>query len=118
MLRTLGHNLYGFLMNLDSLHDHLAVTFVQMAAPSFRCEKTRTSVTLHYYSQRGGLSTIVKGIVRAVAEDFYKLDISIEQTMYEQLDEKLAHHYAFYIECTDSPKNTGNYLERKLIKSV
>lgn len=114
MLRTLGHNLYGFLMNLDSLHDHLAVTFDQMAAPSFRCEKTRTSVTLHYYTQRGGLSTIVKGIVKAVAEDFYKLDISIEQTQYEQLDEKLAHHYVFYIECTDSPKNTGNYLERKL----
>lgn len=113
MLRTLGHNLYGFLMNLDSLHDHLSVTYTQMAAPSFRCEKTRSSITLHYYSQRPGLSTIVLGIVKAVADDFFNLDINIRQTLYETTAEKLAHHYVFLIECADSPKNAGNYLERK-----
>ena len=113
MLRTLGHDLYGFLMNLDTLHDHLSVTYTQMAAPSFRCEKTLTTITLHYYSQRAGLSSIVQGIVKAVAEDFFALDIHIEEMQHEVTTQALAHHYIFSIECTDSPKNSGNYLERK-----
>lgn len=111
ILRTLGHNLYGFLLNLDTLHDHLSFTYTQMRAPSFRCEKTITGLTLFYYSQRQGLSHIVAGIVKAVAKDFYQLDIIVDQVSYEITDGKLPHYYVFSIEVEESAK-TGNYVER------
>lgn len=111
ILRTLGHNLYGFLLNLDTLHDHLSFTYTQMRAPSFRCEKTPPGLTLYYYSQRRGLSHIVAGIVKAVAADFYQLDITVEQVSYEETDGKLPHHYVFNIQVEESAKN-DNYLER------
>lgn len=114
ILRTLGHNLYGFLLNLDTLHDHLSFTYTQMRAPSFRCEKTGDGLTLHYHSYRPGLSNIVLGIVNAVAKDFYQLDISIEQVSYEETSDKLPHHYVFSIEVLESAKN-DNYLERKYL---
>lgn len=118
ILRTLGHNLYGFLLNLDTLHDHLSFTYTQMRAPSFRCEKTASGqgLTLYYYSQRRGLSHIVTGIVKAVAKDFYQLDVVVEQVSYEESDHhgKLPHHYIFNIEVEESAK-TANYLERMLV---
>ena len=111
MLRTLGHNLYGFLMNLDSLHDHLSFTYTQMRAPSFRCEKTHSGLTLHYYSQRLGLSSIVVGIVKEVAKDFFDLDVDIKVLLYEETSEKLSHHYTFQVSVKDKTDET--YLERK-----
>lgn len=111
ILRTLGHNLYGFLLNLDTLHDHLSFTYTQMRAPSFRCEKSASGLTLYYYSQRPGLSHIVTGIVKAVAKDFYQLDITVDQVSYEETDGKLPHHYVLKIEVEESAK-TDNYLER------
>ena len=110
MLRTLGHDLYGFLMNLDSLHDHLAFTFTKMRAPSFRCEKTPTGLTLHYHSLRSGLDSIVCGIVQEVAKDFYNIDVTVKRTDYEENTTSLPHHYVFSIEPTE---NTDENLERK-----
>lgn len=109
MLRTLGHDLYGFLMNLDSLHDHLAFTFTKMRAPSFRCEKTATGLTLHYHSLRAGLDSIVCGIVQEVAKDFYSIDVTVKRTHYEENSTSLPHHYVFNIEPT---VNTDENLER------
>ena len=110
MLRTLGHDLYGFLMNLDSLHDHLAFTFTKMRAPSFRCEKTPMGLILHYHSLRAGLDSIVCGIVQEVAKDFYNIDVTVTKTHYEQNTTSLPHHYVFSIEATE---NTDENLERK-----
>lgn len=110
MLRTLGHDLHGFLMNLDSLHDHLAFTYTQMQAPSFRCEKTPTGLTLHYHSRREGLDSIVTGIVQEVAKDFYNLDVTVRQSKHEVTDTKLPHHYIFEIEARD---NTEDNVERE-----
>ena len=109
MLRTLGHDLYGFLMNLDSLHDHLAFTFTKMRAPSFRCEKTATGLTLHYHSLRAGLDSIVCGIVQEVAKDFYSIDVTVKRTHHEENTTALPHHYVFSIEPT---VNTDENLER------
>lgn len=111
MLKTLGHNLYGFLMNLDSLHDHLSFTYTQMQAPSFRCEKTRSSIILHYYSHRPGLSSIVIGIVKEVAKDFFDLDVEIKVLLHEQTSEKLSNHYKFQISVKDDTDESC--LERK-----
>ena len=112
ILHTLGHHLYGFLLNLDTLHDHLSFTYTQMRAPSFRCEKSPTGLTLYYYSQRPGLSNIVTGIVKSVAKDFFDLKVTVKLISYEKTDDKLAHQYIFTIEVEESAK-TGNFHERK-----
>ena len=96
-------------MNLDSLHDHLAFTYTQMQAPSFRCEKTPTGLTLHYHSLRAGLDSIVCGIVQEVAKDFYDLEVTVTRTQYEINTTSLPHHYVFSIEATES---TDDNLER------
>lgn len=101
-------------MNLDSLHDHLSFTYTEMQAPSFLCEKTASGLTLHYYSQRSGLSNIVLGIVKAVAKDFYSLDIAMEMVHYEKMSQKLAHHYTFNIEVMESCRDE-NYHEREYL---
>ena len=75
MLRTLGHDLYGFLVNLDYLHGRLSYTYEKMQAPSFMCEKTDLGLLLHYYSRRKGLHHIVVGIVKAAAKEFYSLTV-------------------------------------------
>lgn len=100
ILRVLGSNLYDFLTNLDNLHDHLASIYPGMRAPSFRvtrhmntnrsdqdihlsqsavCASLTGSMYLHYYSERAGLSPIVKGLVMAVAREFFHTDISVSE---------------------------------------
>ena len=108
MLRTLGHNLHGFLMNLDSLHDHLSRTYTEMQAPSFRCEKTGRGLILHYYSVRKGLHTIVTGIVKAVAQDYFRLDVEIKVEKYELTQEHLSHHYVLRIDIRMQRETTWN----------
>lgn len=105
MLRSLGHNLYGFLMNLDALHDHLSVTYDQMQAPSFRCEKTKNTIILHYNSKREGLHYIVSGIVRSVAKQFFSLEVDVTVTKYEKLPQKLCHHYIFQVSIKDGHRD-------------
>ena len=79
LMKTLGTDLKAFLLNLDSLHSYLTVSFNEMRAPSFHCEsRDDGSMLLHYYSQRKGLEYIVIGIVKAVAKDIYNIPIHIE----------------------------------------
>ena len=115
LLRTLGHNLYGFLVNLDSLHDHLSFTYTQMQAPSFRCEKTPTGLRLHYYSSRKGLEAIAIGIVKAVARSFFDLEVDIKKLKCEELNERLSYHCVFDIETKEICRNEKG-LERKLCR--
>jgi len=78
-MKTLGIDLKAFLLNLDSLHAYLTISFSEMKAPSFHCEsRVDGSMILHYYSQRKGLECIVIGIIKAVAKDIYGIPIQIE----------------------------------------
>ena len=114
MLNTLGHDLFGFLVNLDSLHTHLSTTYLEMRAPSFQCEKTEDGLQLHYYSCRSGLQSIVIGIVRAVAKDFFKLDIDMELQMSEKLEGVwLCHHCVFTITVKESSRSDPSWIESK-----
>lgn len=96
ILRVLGSNLYDFLTNLDNLHDHLASIYPGMRAPSFRVTRhintnrinsidqgstcsMSSSMYLHYYSERAGLSPIVKGLVMAVAREFFETEIAVSE---------------------------------------
>lgn len=79
-LQLLGRSLQDFLTNLDALHDHLSIIYPQMDAPSFRCTegKTKKEFHLHYYSSRDGLESIVKGIVKSVAREFYGVEVEMK----------------------------------------
>ena len=72
ILQVLGATTKDFLQNLDALHDHLATIYPGMKAPSFRCsERIDGSLILHYYSERGGLESIVIGIVKVSLLSFF-----------------------------------------------
>ncbi|XP_049521676.1 guanylate cyclase soluble subunit beta-1-like [Dermacentor silvarum] len=78
ILRVLGSNLTDFLTNLDNLHDHLASTYPGMNAPSFRVSPgPMGSLHLHYCSERKGLHPIVKGLVKAVAREFFDTEVNV-----------------------------------------
>ncbi|KAB7494386.1 Guanylate cyclase soluble subunit beta-1, partial [Armadillidium nasatum] len=66
--------------NLDALHDHLALIYPGMKAPSFRCTERIEdgALILHYYSDRPGLEYIVIGIVKAVAQQLHGADIEVK----------------------------------------
>ena len=114
MLKTLGNNLFGFLVNLDSLHSHLSFTYLDMQAPSFQCDVTDEGLQLHYYSHRFGLHPVVTGIVKAVAIDFFSLEINMEKNLDEKLDGvKLCYHYGFEITVKESSKDE-TWLESEL----
>jgi guanylate cyclase soluble subunit beta len=113
MLRTLGHNLFGFLINLDSLHTHLSTSYIEMRAPSFQCEKTDEGLQLHYYSCRPSLQYIVMGIVKAVAKDFFNLDIVMELVLVEKLEGvSLCNHCVFDITVEETNKSDSKWIER------
>ena len=78
-LQLLGRSLQDFLTNLDALHDHLSIIYPKMDAPSFRCTEggSKTEFNLHYYSSRDGLESIVKGIVKSVAREFYGVEVTM-----------------------------------------
>lgn len=112
MLRTLGHNLFGFLVNLDSLHSHLSTSYIEMRAPSFQCEKTEDGLQLHYYSSRPGLHCIVLGIVKAVAQEFFHLNIEMKKIKEEILEGvRLCNHYVFEITVDESSKDDPTWIE-------
>ena len=79
LMKSLGSDLKAFLLNLDSLHSYLTISFSEMRAPSFHCESSKDgSMLLHYYSQRKGLEHIVIGIVQAVARDIYEIPVQMK----------------------------------------
>uniref|UniRef100_T1ITQ9 guanylate cyclase n=1 Tax=Strigamia maritima TaxID=126957 RepID=T1ITQ9_STRMM len=78
LLRVLGGNLEDFLTNLDYLHEHLASIYPGIHTPSFRCTRgTDGSLLLHYYSDRKGLQSIVVGLVKTIALEFFNSIVTI-----------------------------------------
>ena len=98
LLGVIGHDLYSFIINLDALHTHLSSTYPKMDAPSFRCKKTPCGLLLHYYSHRKGLENVVKGIIEAVAIDFFRLEVSVTPVDYQKTHLHLCHHYTLSVE--------------------
>ncbi|CAL4065150.1 unnamed protein product [Meganyctiphanes norvegica] len=80
ILKVLGATVRDFLQNLDALHDHLALIYPGMKAPSFRCTERPEdgALILHYYSDRPGLEHIVIGIVKAVAAQMHDEEVRVE----------------------------------------
>lgn len=80
LLSALGGNLFDFLSNVDSLHDHLSLSYAGVMIPTFRVkqEPLVSSITLYYHSDRGGLEYVSKGVIKVAALKLYNLKINIQ----------------------------------------
>lgn len=78
LLDSLGYTMNELVSNLDALHLHLTSTYPKMLAPSFSCEPLPSGLRVHYHSCRPGLVHYVKGILRSVAENIYRLNVDVE----------------------------------------
>jgi hypothetical protein len=73
MLSMFGTSLQQFLLNLDNLHSHVALSFPDLRPPSFQVESIPgdgNSLLLHYRSQRAGLAPMVVGLLRGLGKRF------------------------------------------------
>ena len=74
-----GSTFEQFMGNLDNMHTRVAVIFPSLDPPSFdRVKKDDNSYELHYHTQRGGLSPMVIGMIKGLADRF-GIGVSIEQ---------------------------------------
>jgi hypothetical protein len=79
LMKTAGRTLPEFLRNLDQIHTRIKLSFPHLQPPSFLVrDETATSLSLHYFSERKGLSPLVVGLLKGLAERF-DLQVSIEQ---------------------------------------
>lgn len=66
-----GDNFVDFLKNLDSMHTRVGLIFTGFRPPSFKCtEVADSSLRLHYYSERAGLTPLVEGLLVSVGKHF------------------------------------------------
>lgn len=64
LLQSAGDTLPEVLAGLDALHARIRLLMPELQPPSFRCvELTPTTLRLHYYSHRPGLTPMVEGLV-------------------------------------------------------
>lgn len=68
LLQAAGSTLPEVLSGLDAMHARVRLMMPELQPPSFRCaDVTATSLRLHYYSDRPGLSSMVIGLVEGLA---------------------------------------------------
>jgi hypothetical protein len=80
LMEMAGDNLPEFLQNLDNLHARVGLSFPELQPPSFLCsELEQESLKLHYYSDRPGLTPMVVGMLKGLAEKF-NTDVDIQLT--------------------------------------
>jgi len=76
LLEMGGDNFIDFFQNLNQLHGHIQAMMPELKPPKFWCtDITNNSITIHYKSDRSGLSHLVIGLIRGVGKKF---EISIE----------------------------------------
>jgi hypothetical protein len=80
LLSISGKDFESFLENLDNLHTRIALSFPELRPPTFAVERNEVGdLVLHYHSEREGLASMVRGLVKGLA-NMFKVDIRIEQT--------------------------------------
>ena len=68
LLRMTGDSLAEFLQNLDSMHARIGLIYPHVQPPSFQCtDVTASSLRLHYFSDRPGLTPMVVGLLEGLA---------------------------------------------------
>jgi len=93
-----GSTLKDWMSNINAIHHHLQSTFPKkMIMPEFWCEDSATddgSLVLHYHSKRGKLfAPLAKGLVEEVAKFQFKLDIHMERTQTQGVNDSKVTRY-------------------------
>lgn len=71
LLERAGSSLGEFLANLDALHTRVGLTMPALRPPSFQVDVVDDATFLvRYYSERGGLSPMVVGLLEGVGKRF------------------------------------------------
>jgi len=80
MLAMFGSDLRTFLLHLDNLHSHVAMTFPDLRPPSFEVEEVEGGggLLLHYRSTRAGLAPMVVGLLKGLGKRFSQ-EIKVRQ---------------------------------------
>ncbi len=88
MLAMFGTDLRAFLLNLDNLHSHVAMTFPDLRPPSFEVEEIDggDALLLHYRSERAGLGPMVIGLLKGLGKRLSQ-PVSISQCAHKGTDD-------------------------------
>jgi hypothetical protein len=71
LMRAAGKTLPEFLRNLPNFHDRVCIIFPKLQPPRFTIsEVTEHSLSLHYFSDRPGLTSFVVGLLRGLGKMF------------------------------------------------
>lgn len=77
LLKSGGNSLREFLLNLPDFHARVALLFPQLQPPEFTCsDVTETSLRLHYFTHRLGLTSFVFGLLRGLSK-LYETPITV-----------------------------------------
>ncbi|MCW5317818.1 heme NO-binding protein [Nostoc sp. KVJ3] len=89
MMDMSGDTLPEFLENLDNLHARVGVSFPKLQPPSFECtDMEENSLSLHYRSDREGLTPMVIGLIKGLGARF---DTEVHITQTQNRDEGAEH---------------------------
>ena len=84
-LVALGNTLHDLLSNLDVIYHHLETFYPAMCPPTFHCSPVSDgSLLLEYQTKRPELVPFLCGLIKAMAMDFFQLDVSVEVEMARQ----------------------------------
>ncbi|MCH2110059.1 MAG: heme NO-binding domain-containing protein [Polyangiaceae bacterium] len=83
MLDAAGSNLVEFLNNLPGLHTRVALIFPELKPPRFDVTHLgEGELTLHYWSDRPGLDSMVKGLMIGLGKRFNQ-QVEVVQTVFQ-----------------------------------
>ncbi len=72
MMKSGGKTLKEFLVNLPNFHTRVAMIYPNLAPPSFACsDVTDSSLRLHYFTHRPGLTSFVVGLVQGLGKLYH-----------------------------------------------
>ncbi len=84
MLSAAGRDMPEFLDYLPQFHTRVALLFPHLKPPRFECSDRRSNqITMHYFSERKGLSVFVEGLLNGVAK-LYETPALVEQTRFKE----------------------------------
>lgn len=80
LLKSGGSSLREFLLNLPDFHARVALLYPQLQPPEFTCsDVTETSLRLHYFTHRPGLTDFVDGLLLGLSK-LYDTPVSVKLT--------------------------------------
>ena len=77
LMKAGGNSLKEFLVNLPNFHSRVMLMYPKITPPEFQItNQSDTSVLVHYYSSRAGLTAFMQGLLQGLAI-LYKVEVEI-----------------------------------------